>query len=76
MLTKSVFLTGATGFIGSNLIEFFNVEYTIINFQRDLPILINQTIVIHLAGNAHDNKKNIKSRRILSKQYRFNKKSF
>ncbi len=57
MLTKSIFLTGATGFIGSNLIESFNVEYTIINFQRNLPILINQNIVIHLAGKAHDIKK-------------------
>jgi nucleoside-diphosphate-sugar epimerase len=57
LLTKSIFLTGATGFIGSNLIESFNVEYTIINFQRNLPILINQNIVIHLAGKAHDIKK-------------------
>ena len=54
MLTKSIFLTGATGFIGINLIESFNDDYTIINFQRNLPILINQNIVIHLAGKAHD----------------------
>jgi nucleoside-diphosphate-sugar epimerase len=57
LLTKSIFLTGATGFIGLNLIEFFNCEYAIINFQRDLPIFINQNIVIHLAGKAHDIKK-------------------
>jgi nucleoside-diphosphate-sugar epimerase len=57
LLTKSIFLTGSTGFIGSNLIEFFNVDYTIFNFQRGLPILINQNIVIHLAGKAHDIKK-------------------
>ena len=54
MLTNSIYFTGASGFIGSNLIEFFNHEYSIINYQKDSPILISQIIVIHLAGKAHD----------------------
>ena len=54
MLTNSIYFTGASGFIGSNLIEFFNDEYSIINYQKDSPILISQITVIHLAGKAHD----------------------
>jgi len=54
LLTNSIYFTGASGFIGSNLIEFFNHEYSIINYQKDSPILISQIIVIHLAGKAHD----------------------
>lgn len=53
----SVFLTGASGFVGSYLIESLKNEYSIIKSQRDSPILIQETIVIHLAGKAHDLKK-------------------
>jgi nucleoside-diphosphate-sugar epimerase len=53
----SVFFTGASGFVGSYLIESLKNEYSIIKSQRDSPILIQETIVIHLAGKAHDLKK-------------------
>jgi nucleoside-diphosphate-sugar epimerase len=55
--TKSIFLTGSSGFVGLNLIDFFNEEYSIVNYSKNTPILINETIVIHLAGKAHDLKK-------------------
>lgn len=57
MLTNSIYLTGSSGFVGLNLIDFFNNKYTIINYQKNTPISINETIVIHLAGKAHDVKK-------------------
>ncbi len=57
MLTNSIYLTGSSGFVGLNLIDFFNDKYTIINYQKNTPISINETIVIHLAGKAHDVKK-------------------
>ncbi len=57
MSTKSIFLTGSFGFVGLNLIDFFNNEYSIVNYSKNTPILINETIVIHLAGKAHDLKK-------------------
>jgi nucleoside-diphosphate-sugar epimerase len=53
----SIFLTGASGFVGLNLVKFLNKNYKIIKYQRDSQILINEFIVIHLAGKAHDLKK-------------------
>lgn len=53
---NSIFLTGYSGFVGANLIEYFGSS-KFYKFQRDTPIEINQDIVIHLAGKAHDLKK-------------------
>ncbi len=53
-MSKTIFLTGATGFVGKNLISFFNGEYQIISFSRNGDLFINEDIVIHLAGKAHD----------------------
>jgi nucleoside-diphosphate-sugar epimerase len=63
-----IFLTGASGFIGLNLIKFFKNEYSIIRYKRDLPISINENIVIHLAGKAHD----IKKKLIINQYYQVN----
>ena len=49
-----LFISGSTGFIGVNLIKFFNDQYSIFNYQKDLQLEINQDAVIHLAGKAHD----------------------
>lgn len=57
MLANSIYLTGSSGFVGLNLTDFFNEEYLIIKYSKNSPILINESIVIHLAGKAHDLKK-------------------
>lgn len=53
---KTIFLTGASGFIGSNLKKKFCSDYKIIDYKRDNNFRINSDIVIHLAGKAHDMK--------------------
>jgi nucleoside-diphosphate-sugar epimerase len=53
---NSIFLTGYSGFIGVNLIEYFG-SYKFNKYQRESPIDIYQDVVIHLAGKAHDLKK-------------------
>lgn len=51
---SSIFITGSTGFVGRNLISHFNTKYSIFQYLKNSPISINQDIVLHLAGKAHD----------------------
>ena len=50
----SIFLTGTSGFIGKNIISYFNTQFSISKYRRGSEIHINEDIVIHLAGKAHD----------------------
>ena len=51
---KSLFLTGDTGFVGRNLIKLFHSIYEIVSYEKGTLIKIEQDVVIHLAGKAHD----------------------
>jgi nucleoside-diphosphate-sugar epimerase len=53
---NQVFITGATGFVGRNLIAYFEKDYDFINYDRSNKCL-NEDFVLHLAGKAHDIKK-------------------
>ncbi len=59
---KSIFLTGSSGFVGKNLISNFRNNYKIFSFKRNSKINIDQDIVIHLAGLAHDTKNKLDSK--------------
>ena len=50
----SIYLTGASGFVGKNLISYFNNKIEIKKHIRDVEFCFSQNIVIHLAGKAHD----------------------
>jgi nucleoside-diphosphate-sugar epimerase len=54
---ENIFISGASGFVGKNIIDYFksNCQFTIYN--KDESILIHSDIVVHLAGKAHDLKK-------------------
>ena len=51
---KSIFITGSTGFVGKNLLSYLSPVFSFVKYERKLPITINENIVIHLAGKAHD----------------------
>jgi nucleoside-diphosphate-sugar epimerase len=51
---KSIFLTGGSGFVGSNLIEFLSSSYDFFNYNKGTSPHVIQDVVIHLAGKAHD----------------------
>jgi nucleoside-diphosphate-sugar epimerase len=54
---KTIFLTGSTGFVGSNLKSNLSEEFEFSSFTRSSVAEITQDFVIHLAGKAHDLKK-------------------
>ena len=54
---KSIFVTGSSGFVGLNIIEFLAPSFKFVKYQKGNKVEISQDIVIHLAGKAHDLKK-------------------
>ena len=54
---KSIFLTGSSGFVGTNLIKFLASSNKFVHYQKGNKVEISQDIVVHLAGKAHDLKK-------------------
>jgi nucleoside-diphosphate-sugar epimerase len=53
----SIYLTGASGFVGKNLISYLGESVLINKYIRGSEINIQEDVVIHLAGKAHDLKK-------------------
>jgi nucleoside-diphosphate-sugar epimerase len=51
---NTIFITGSSGFIGINLLKHFENIYTFSKYKKGGSISINQEVVIHLAGKAHD----------------------
>jgi nucleoside-diphosphate-sugar epimerase len=50
----NIFITGGTGFVGTNLRGFLGEKFTFVNYKKDSVISIQENVVIHLAGKAHD----------------------
>lgn len=59
---SNIIITGVTGFVGSNLFEYFldeNIEITASNLRNlnwKTEVNLNANTIIHLAGKAHDTK--------------------
>jgi nucleoside-diphosphate-sugar epimerase len=51
---KSIFITGSSGFVGQNIIKYFNSTYEFYRFSKNDEININQDVVLHFAGKVHD----------------------
>lgn len=51
---KTIFLTGSSGFVGTNLKSYLIDKYQFINLNRNSSFRICQEYVIHLSGKAHD----------------------
>ncbi len=59
MLTNDIFLSGSSGFVGKNLIKYLSNQYTINKVNKNVPVVVSEFVVIHLAGKAHDIRKTI-----------------
>jgi nucleoside-diphosphate-sugar epimerase len=51
---KDIFITGSNGFVGKNVIKYFELKYEFNIFLRNDEIKINEEVVLHFAGKAHD----------------------
>ena len=49
-----MFITGSSGFVGSNLKTYLGDSFKISEFKREKECNINSNVVVHLAGKAHD----------------------
>jgi nucleoside-diphosphate-sugar epimerase len=58
---KSLFITGSSGFVGSNFLKHFSSFFDIVCHKKGNLVKIDQDVVIHLAGKAHDLKKVLSS---------------
>jgi nucleoside-diphosphate-sugar epimerase len=54
---KKIFLTGASGFVGSNVLNYFGEKNTFCYYKQNEVEIDLANIVIHLAGKAHDIRK-------------------
>ena len=77
MTTNRILITGAGGFIGSNLADYLEHRgYDVTRFDtnlgdRGLPDILNQDIVIHLGANSNTTETNLK--KILSENFEYSK---
>ncbi len=53
-MIRSIYITGANGFIGQHLCSLLEKNFLITKYKRNDPIIIREDVVIHLAGLAHD----------------------
>lgn len=51
---SSIYITGSSGFIGNNIVSFYKKKFRLNFFKRNSNIEINEDVVLHLAGKAHD----------------------
>jgi nucleoside-diphosphate-sugar epimerase len=50
----NIFITGSTGFIGSNFVKYFKNSFHFKKYFAEQSINITSDVVLHLAGKAHD----------------------
>ena len=50
----TIFLTGATGFVGNSIKNYLSNSFQFLDFKRQEIIEIKEDIVLHFAGKAHD----------------------
>jgi nucleoside-diphosphate-sugar epimerase len=73
---KSIFLTGASGFVGTNISLYLSKEFSITKYIRNQSILLNENTVLHLTGKAHDLKKVSSSDEYYTVNTKFTKEVF
>ena len=50
----NIFITGSSGFVGTNFLNYFEDKYYFKIYNKNTEILIQEDAVLHFAGKAHD----------------------
>lgn len=74
-MPKTVFITGASGFVGTNIMSKLK-NFNFRQFDRNEKVIINEEIVLHLAGKAHDLKRTSNSNEYYKVNTELTKKVF
>ncbi len=53
---NKIFITGSSGFVGKYFINYFSSKFEFLKYSQSDEIIIQQDIVLHFAGKAHDHK--------------------
>ena len=77
---SKIIITGASGFVGSNLQEFFKSTHEVqplsIRYISNNKIELSSDVIIHLSGKAHDLKKVTQSQEYYEANYELTKQLF
>jgi nucleoside-diphosphate-sugar epimerase len=73
---KSIYITGSSGFVGNNILKYFNNRYLITKYLKGDLININEEIVLNCAGKAHDLKNSADSNQYYQINTEFTKAVF
>ena len=75
-----ILITGSSGFIGQNLNKSLKEDYTIVpksfRYKKGQKIEVNQDVIVHLSGKAHDFKKSSNSNAYLEANFELTKQLF
>ncbi len=69
-------MTGSSGFVGKNILNYFNNKYSFKKYKQGENIEFNSETVIHCAGIAHDLKKLINAQEYYDINTEFTKKIY
>ena len=58
---NSIYLTGSSGFVGTHLLSYLSSGYQFRPYNRGEEVFVQEDIVIHLVGKAHDTKNVVES---------------
>ena len=76
----NILITGATGFVGQNLVSSLNKNHKIViksyRYKSEQKIEVNQDVIVHLSGKAHDLKKSSNTNKYLEANFELTKQLY
>ena len=73
---KYIYITGASGFVGQSVMNYFDSKHIFTKFNKNNSIKITEEVVFHFAGKAHDLKNTSNSNEYYETNTELTKKIF